>query len=385
MSPMRIHATINERTVRRTFRERKLGRNGLIVIDRDLPAFGLKVSKNGTRTFFVRAARKLGVENIALGTADEITAAEAREKATAAIAAATAERETGPLFADFVREFMRRQGRRWKPSTREGNRHLIERHLVPTFGAMRVAEIARADVRRWFDSMSGTPGNANRTLPVLSVMMRQAELWDLRPQGSNPCRNMRRYRTAPRERFLSLDELKRLGFVLDHAEDHQAAAVIRLLLFTGARSSEVAGFRWDWIRGTRAVLPDSKTGPKAIQLPPPARAVLNRLPRKGPFVFPNRRGDGPMKDLGLRWQKLRVLAGLDGVRIHDCRHTFASHAVMSGLDLYTVGRLLGHADVASTERYAHLADEHVREAAGRISGIVHDAMTGSGKEAGDDE
>ena len=216
--------------------------------------------------------------------------------------------------------------------------------------------------------MSATPGNANRALPVLSVMMRQAELWDFRPQGSNPCRNMRRYKTAPRERFLSVDELKRLGFVLDHAEDKQAAAAVRLLLFTGARSSEITGLRWDWIRGTRAVLPDSKTGPKTIQLPPPARAVLSGLPRNGRFVFPNRSGHGPMTDLGLRWHKLRDLAGLDDVRIHDCRHTFASHAVMSGLDLYTVGRLLGHADVASTERYAHLADEHVRAAAGRISG-----------------
>ena len=99
-----------------------------------------------------------------------------------------------------------------KPCTRKGDRHLIDRYLVPFFGMMRVAEIAGADVRRWFDSMSGTPGNANRMLPVLSVMMQQAELWDLRPQGSNPCRNMRRYRMAPRERFLSLDELKRLGF-----------------------------------------------------------------------------------------------------------------------------------------------------------------------------
>ena len=98
---------------------------------------------------------------------------------------------------------------------------------------------------------------------------------------------MRRYKTVPRERFLSLDELKRLGFVLDHAEDQQAASAIRLLLFTGARSSEITGLRWDWIRGTRAVLPDSKTGPKAIQLPPPARAVLNGLPRTGRFVFPN--------------------------------------------------------------------------------------------------
>ena len=382
---MRIHAAINERTVRRTFKERKPGSRGLTVLDKDLPQFGLTVAKNGTKTFFVRVLRPVGAPMTVLGTADEMTAAQAREKALAAIAAAKAERETGPLFADFADEFMRRQARRWKPSTRENNRLMIRNYLLPFFGAMRVAEIARPDVRRWFDAMSGTPGNANRTLPVLSVMMRQAELWDLRPQGSNPCRDMRRYRTTPRERFLSLDELKRLGFVLDHADDRQAAAAIRLLLFTGARSSEITGLRWDWIRGARAVLPDSKTGPKTVQLPPPARAVLNGLPRQGRFVFPNRKGDGPMADLGLRWHKLRDLAGLDGVRIHDCRHTFASHAVMSGLDLYTVGRLLGHADTASTERYAHLADEHVRKAAGRISGIVSDAMTGSGKEAGHDE
>ena len=281
---MRIHATINERTVRRTFRKQKIGRNGLTVIDRDLLSFGLKVSKNGAKTFFVRVARKPSAENIVLGTADQITAAEAREKAVAAIAAAKADRETGPLFADFVQEFMRRQGRRWKPSTREGNRKMIDRYLVPLFGTMRVAEIARADARRWFDTMSGTPGNANRTLPVLSVMMRQAELWDLRPQGSNPCRNMSRYRMAPRERFLSVDELKRLGFVLDHADDKQATAAIRLLLFTGARSSEITGLRWEWIRGTRAVLPDSKTPCACMRrpgLPPgmtPSRCPRGRRP-----------------------------------------------------------------------------------------------------------
>ncbi len=377
---MRIHATINERTLRRTFREKKPGRYGLTVIDRDLPAFGFTVAKNGTKTFFVRAPRPVGSPKTILGTADDLTAAEAREMAVAAIAAAKAERETGPRFADFADEFMRRQARRWKPSTRQGNRHLLARYLLPFFGAMPVARIARADVRRWFDSLSATPASANRALPVLSVMMRQAELWDFRPQGSNPCRNMRRYKTAPRERFLSVEELKRLGFVLDHAEDTQAAAAIRLLLFTGARLSEITALRWDWIRGTRAVLPDSKTGPKAIQLPQPARAVLNALPRDSEYVFPNPAGDAPMKNLGYRWLKLRDLTGLDDVRIHDCRHTFASHAVMSGLDLYTVGRLLGHADLASTERYAHLADEHVRAAAGHISGIVHGAMTGSAKE-----
>ena len=377
---MRIYATINERTVRRTFREQKIGRNGLTVIDRDLPAFALKVSKSGTRKFIVNVVRKLGRSTIDLGGADDITAEEAREKAIAAIADAKGERETGPLFADFAQEFLRRQGQRWKPSTRKGNAALVDKFLLPFFGAMHVAKIDRADVRRWFDSLNGTPGNANRTLPVLSVMMRQAELWDIRPQGSNPCRNMRRYRMAPRERFLSVDELKRLGAVLQDSDDLQTVAAVRLLLFTGARSSEITGLQWDWIRSTRAVLPDSKTGPKAIQLPPPAQAVLAGLPRTGCFVFPNRNNDGPMTGFGQRWEKLRGLADLDDVRIHDLRHTFASHAVMSGLDLYTVGRLLGHADTASTERYAHLADEHVREAAGRISGIVHDAMTGKEEE-----
>ena len=169
---MRIHAAINERTVRRTFKERKPGSRGLTVIDRDLPQFGLTVAKNGTKTFFVRVLRPVGAPMTVLGTADEITAAEAREKALAAIAAARVERETGPLFADFADEFMRRQARRWKPSTRENNRLMIRNYLLPFFGTMRVSEIARADVRRWFDAMSGTPGNANRTLPVLSVMMR---------------------------------------------------------------------------------------------------------------------------------------------------------------------------------------------------------------------
>ena len=116
-------------------------------------------------------------------------------------------------------------------------------------------------------------------------------------QGSNPCRNLRRYKMKPRERSLSLDELKRLGFVLDHAEDAQAAAAIPLLLFTGARSSEITGLEWDWIRGTCALLPASKTGPKTVRFPPPARAVLAALPRASRFIFPDASGTGPMTDL----------------------------------------------------------------------------------------
>ena len=127
---MRIHAVVNERTVRRTFKELKPGSRGLTVIDRDLPRFGFRVFPNGTKTFLVRVSRQFGAENVVLGTADEMTAAQAREKAFAAIAAAKAERETGPLFADFAAGFMRRQGQRWKPSTREGNAQLLRRYLL---------------------------------------------------------------------------------------------------------------------------------------------------------------------------------------------------------------------------------------------------------------
>ncbi len=377
---MRIFANLNERTINRKFAEPRHRKRPLIVLDHTLPAFGLKIAADDSRTFFVRVKRAPSAVNLTLGTTAELTAAQARDRAVAAIDAATAEHKAGPLFQDFADEFMRRQSRRWKPSTRQSNSSVLKNQLLPFFGFMRVPEISRADVQRWFDSLSSSPATANRALPVLSVMLAQAELWDIRPQGSNPCRNMRRYRTGARERFLSVEELKRLGFVLDHAEDSQAVAVIRLLLFTGARSSEITGLRWDWIRGARALLPDSKTGPKTIQLPPPARAVLSGVPRVSRYVFPNTTGSGPMNDLGLRWQKLRRLAGLEDVRIHDFRHTLASHAVMSRIDLYTVGRLLGHADIASTDRYAHLADDHVREAAGRIGGIVEAAMTGSRKE-----
>ncbi|MCE2521211.1 MAG: tyrosine-type recombinase/integrase family protein, partial [Alphaproteobacteria bacterium] len=297
---MRTYSNITETTLRR-----KPGEQTLTILDRSIPAFGLRVAPNGTRTFFVRVARKLRTESVTLGTADDLTAAKARAKALAEIEAARVEGETGPLMADFADDFMRRLARRWKPATQESNRHLIRNHILPFFRETRVADITRAHVRRWFDGLSERPGTANRALPVLSVMMRQAELWELRPQGSNPCRNMRRYKRPAMERFLSAEELKRLGFVLDHADDALAASAIRLLLFTGARSSEIIGLRWDWIHGTRVVLPDSKTGPKTVQLPPPARAALNTLPRSGRYVFPDARGDGPMSNFNYRWQRLR--------------------------------------------------------------------------------
>lgn len=221
---MRIYATVNERTVRCTFREQNFGEFGLLVIGKDLPPFVLNFTRKNARTFIVRVLHSHGRKISVFGKADQISVEQAREKAGAAIAAAKTERETEPLFADLGKEFMRRQGRRWKPSTKNGDAHPIDRLLVPSFGEMRVSEVVRTAVRLWFASLSGKPGNANRTRHMPSVLMRQAEHWDIRPQGFNPCRSMRRYTMTPRERFLSLAELKRLGVVLENAEDEQAAA-----------------------------------------------------------------------------------------------------------------------------------------------------------------
>ena len=267
---MRIYATVSDRTARRSFREQKRRKRPLTMLDHTLPAFGFTVTADDTGTYFVRAVPKLGAANIALGKTTETTADEARVKAVAEIEAAQVERKAGPLMRDFAEEFIRRRAHRWKPSTRKSNLHLLKHYILPPLGGIRVAEMTRADVRRWFDSLSGTPGVANRTLPVLSAMITAAELWDIRPQGSNPCRNMRRYRIVPRARFLSADELKRLGFVLDHAEDRQAAAAIRLLLFTGARSSEIVGLRWDcgYARPVRCC-PTRKRGRRRSSFPRP--------------------------------------------------------------------------------------------------------------------
>ena len=156
-NPVRIHANITERTLRRTFREPKYRQRPLIVIGHTLPAFGFKIAADDTRTFFARVPRELGAVDVTLGSAENFTAAEVRGKVIAEIETAKAERRTGSLFRDFADELMRRQSRRWKPATRKSSRSAIRNRILPFFGAMRAADIARADMQRWLDSLSAAP------------------------------------------------------------------------------------------------------------------------------------------------------------------------------------------------------------------------------------
>ncbi len=276
----------------------------------------------------------------------------------------------GPRFRTVAAEVFRRYGRAWKPSTAKVNRSCLRSQLLPPFGERDVAAISHADVQQWFASLGRTPAAANRALAVFSVVLEQAETYGLRPEGSNPCRGIRRYAERRCERFLNDEELRRLGSALCMAEDEAplTTALVRLLILTGCRQSEIRTLRWQAYRDGHLHLEDGKRGPRLVWLSSPARTLLDSLPRNGPFAFPASRQEGPMctETLYRFWRPLRQQADLPGLRLHDLRHSYASFALRRGEAVPTIGRLLGHRDPATTLRYTHLDEGAVREAAALV-------------------
>ena len=210
-------------------------------------------------------------------------------------------------------------------------------------------------------------------------MFNLAELWGLRPNGSNPRKHIKKYREEKRERFLSAAELRRVGEVLREMEAEglelpSAIAAVMLLILTGCRLNEIMTLRWEYVDLDAGVLnlPDSKTGAKTVHLGKPAIDTLRQLPRLpgNPWVIYGVKPEGRLTDLQPFWQRLRARAGLKDARIHDLRHTFASTAVAAGQGLPMIGKLLGHTQVATTARYAHLAADPVKAAAEQVSSAI---------------
>ena len=269
-----------------------------------------------------------------------------------------------PTYVAFLDEFWTKVAARWKPSTRETMGFNRKHYFDDAFADRTIDAISEADVARWFARLSDRsgPGGANRCMAILSQMMRKAEDWGYRPEGSNPCRLIRRNRTRERERFLADAELAGLGPILADArasgdcKQAACATAVTLLLLTGCRRQEIVDLEWGDVRGSRLLLRDTKTGPRTVWLGRDAAALLADLPRlkKVRFVF----SDGSRKiaghDVSNAWCRMRIEAGLIDVRLHDLRHTFASHAAMTAETLPMIGKLLGHATVKSTARYAHL-------------------------------
>ena len=349
------------------------------VRDRKLRGFGLRVLPSGRKRFFVQCQHRGERVWKIVGDVATMDVLEARSRAVGVIAAIRLgedpprdPRET--LFEAVAEVAFERYQRVWKPGTLYVNRRYLRNQLLPHFAGRQIADIDRKDVANWFASLRATPVAADRSMPVLSVIMREAEVMGLRPQRSNPCRGFRRYRRKGRERFLSDDEIRRLQARLSaHEGRHpEQVAIVRLLLLTGCRKGEILTLRRSDYREGHLFLRDSKTGPRTVWLSEPARRVLDRLERNGRWVFPARRAGGPATNVWLDhfWRRLRAEADLRDVRLHDLRHRFASIALREGETVLAIGRLLGHASPETTLKYAHFGDAMAMEAAETVGAAL---------------
>ncbi|MDE0342964.1 MAG: site-specific integrase [Deltaproteobacteria bacterium] len=365
------------------------GEKEVIYWDRDLPGFGVRVYPSGAKTYLVQRRIGRATKRMAVGRHGAISADEARRRGAALLTRLEAagkgpEAEPGAgdgvTVAELAEKYLREHvAVRCKPNTVKGYRQAIARHILPRLGKVPIAALERRHVAELHYRLRKTPVAANDTVGALSRMLRRAEAWGLLPAGSNPCRYVTRYRTRRLERFLTEDEFRRLGEALDDLESEgrvppHVAAGFRLLTLTGCRSAEVLTLRWENVALERNEirLIDSKTGPRVVPLSPAAARVLAGIPRLAgnPWVIAGREPGGRQMHLAYYWHQVRERAGLDDVRIHDLRHSFASRALALGQDLAMIGRLLGHRKIQTTARYAHLARDSVKESAAIVAGSI---------------
>ena len=345
--------------------------------DRELKGFGVRVLPSGAKRYFIHSQHN---GRRVWKTFGSTSVDEARDQARTLLVSIRTESDDETAVAPdtpfeiVADEVLRRYARNWKASTLHVNQSYYRNQILPWFGGRPIGSIDACDVRQWYASLHETPVAADRSAPILSVIMRQAEVYGYRPEGTNPCVGIKRYRRQGRERFLSTAEVGRLGEVLTrHEDDHpQAVAIIRLLLLTGCRKSEIISLRWSYYREGKLFLPDSKVGPRTVWLSSPARAVLDGLPRAGVWVFPSPRTNGFLSAEALRlaWHRVRAEADQLDVRLHDLRHTYASMALAQGETVLTIGRLLGHRNPATTLKYIHLSDAMVREAVDTVGAAL---------------
>ena len=354
------------------------------VWDDRAPGLGVRVRPTGGKSYVLLLRSGGRSRRVSLGPVSLRTVAEARRDCLARQAAHEPDREsaprrTVPRFREFVEgEWKDVHFARYKPSTKTALRSLLASQLMPAFASLPLERISPVRVRRWFDAFSRTaPANANRGLEALRQIMNFAIACGY--VDANPAVGIALNPRPKLTRFLSREEIARLHRALDRQtgrDQRQQADIVRLLLLTGCRRGEIVQLRWSELRDGTLMLEESKTGPRSVPLNSQARRILDRQPQNSsPFVFPSSYDPSRPRspNLGL-WQRARKEAGIEDVRLHDLRHTHASHAVMNGVPVPVVSRLLGHSNVRMTLRYAHLGDREIERAAERVGKAIADIM-----------
>jgi integrase len=366
--------------------------------DDELSGFGLKITPAGAKTYLIQyrlGGRKGRTRRVTIGRHGVLTADQARIRAKILLGEVATGRDPADArdkakgsstFATAVESFLDQHvDAKLKASTSEEYHRLVRLYLPKNLRSRPLAEIKRADIVPLHLSLRHKPFQANRLMAMLSKFFNWAEQHGLRPDGTNPCRHIEKYRERKRERFLADEEFERLGRALADAERDivttpWVTAAIRLLILTGARLSEIRTLRWSEVDFEHQMLRlgDSKTGGKTIQLSDAALEVLARIPRvqDNPYVSCGDKPGACIVNLQKPWRRIRSMGGLDDVRIHDLRHSFASVAAAQGLSLPVIGALLGHSQPATTARYAHLAQDPLAKANAEISGRIAATMNG---------
>jgi integrase len=406
-------------------------RDRIFLWDEELNGFGVAAFRGGKKTYFIQYRHHGRTRRYAIGEHGTLTPDEAREKARRDLAAVakgedpidtrrkerevpTFEKASGDFMAAFKRQI---DAGEKKETTYKAYRITLDEHILPQIGLRRLADVIDTDVKRLHRSLAAKKYTANKVLALISSIWNWAAEEKLGvAKQNNPTAEVKPYKAEGRERYLTTDELSRLGDALREAEtvgvpwsidetntkakhapkvenrrqkiDEHAIAAIRLLVLTGARLREILHCRWEYIDDERHMirLPTSKTGKKTIYLSAAAEAVLASVKRVegNPFVFPGAKEGKPRADLNKPWRAVRKTAGLDGVRVHDLRHSFASFGAGKSLGLHIVGKLLGHTQAATTARYAHLDADPMHRAAESIGATIAAAMNGKPKGEGAD-
>ena len=387
--PKRNDLTISKRTV-----DGLSAAEDTVFWDHDLPGYGVRVYPTGRKVYVVQSRGPGGPKRVTLGRHGEIPAEQARGKAAGVIDRIKRGEDPVPpppapglTVTDLAERYM--EGHvavNCNAHTAGIYRGSLGNHILPALGELAIEAVGREHAAALHYGLRDTPRAANRALMVLTKMFSLAEAWGLAPEGSNPCRFVVKYREHPRERFLAPEEYRRLGRVMDAAQGRggiwrRAVAALRLLMLTGCRCNEILTLRWDDVDRTAGELRlrDAKTGARMVPLTPTAVKVLGSIDRVpgNPWVIAGRGPGAHITNLSVYWYRVREQAGLEDVRIHDLRHSYASRALALGEGLTMIGGLLGHAGVESTARYAHLARDTEKASAAKVGGSIGaDIMTG---------
>jgi integrase len=365
--------------------------------DDSLTGFGVKALPSGAKRYVIKyrangGGRAAPQRWLTVGSHGPLTCDQARAMAQQLLAAVARgedpqldkfNRRTAPNVEDVWSRFESDYLPMRKPQTRREYESQWRDVLKPRFGKTAVSDLSRTEVDKLHKSLRDTPYRANRILALCSRLMSLSEAWGWRAQGTNPCRYVQRYAERSRTRYLRPDELVRIGASMRQlmaSGEVQPSAVnaIKLLVLTGARLNEILLAKWDWVAWDKQIiaLPDSKTGEKPIYLSQAALSVLKEqkeIAAGREFVFPGR-SVGCMVNLRKPWTRVCADAGIQGVRLHDLRHTAASIAVGQGASLPIVGRLLGHTQAQTTLRYAHIDADPALRAADQIGDAIGGAF-----------